>query len=74
MDRGLAAVAVCSALAALFTWLLVDGLKKGRLELGVSAWAERDRNPVGFWLLAAIYVFLIAANAIGAMIAGLQET
>ena len=56
--------ALSAAGAAFFTWLLGYGWKRGDLMLNLGVWANRRRNPIGFWLLATIYVFVIAGLAL----------
>ena len=59
--------ALSAAGAAFFAWLLGYGWKRGDMMLNLSIWANRRRNPIGFWLLAAIYVSVIAWLALYAL-------
>lgn len=59
--------AIALAAAAALGWLLITGIKTG--ELRSLAWGDRrpfrrDRNPVLFWLVAALYAVAAVVIAI----------
>jgi hypothetical protein len=64
---------ILGAGAVLFSWLLFDGLRTGRQVLGFAVWADRDRNPLGFWVLALVIAALAAECAVAAAGISLQR-
>jgi hypothetical protein len=58
----------CGAAVALLGWLIVDGLRTGRLAMKHSAgWLRRDQHPIGFSLMIALMAVIFCLTALGVL-------
>jgi hypothetical protein len=57
------------AAVGLLAWMLVDGLRTGKLPLKYGGVARRDTQPVGFWLVMAVGAVLACLCGYGVLAA-----
>ena len=57
------------AAVGLLIWMLVDGLRTGKLPLKYGGVARRDRHPVGFWFIMVVGAALVCLSGYGVLVA-----
>jgi hypothetical protein len=49
----------------LMAWVLLDGLRRGRLPLKYGPDVVRRRQPIGYWMAAALMTIILVLTTFG---------
>lgn len=58
----------CGAAVAILAWVLIDGLRTGKLPVRYGGSLRRDKHPVGFALMIAWMTILMCVAAYGVIV------